>query len=162
MIPVHLAEALKKGPVVLYFFPAAFTGGCNAEAHAFAEAIPAFTKAGATVKGNNDLLLLTQPKVIAEIEKAYLDAGADILETNTFNATQVSQADYGMESLKGKGMLAGQPINGSDIEAAMGTTRDPAKLKEMWTSWHDNVGAPQRQDYARKGHSWASGQEIST
>lgn len=50
---------------------------------------------------------------------------------------------------KGKGMLAGQPINGSDIEAAMGTTRDPAKLKEMWTSWHDNVGAPQRQDYAR-------------
>ena len=51
------------------------------------------------VKGNNDLLLLTQPKVIAEIEKAYLDAGADILETNTFNATQVSQADYGMESL---------------------------------------------------------------
>ncbi|PVZ19504.1 MULTISPECIES: methionine synthase [unclassified Pseudomonas] len=51
------------------------------------------------VKGNNDLLLLTQPRVIAEIEKAYLDAGADILETNTFNATQVSQADYGMEAL---------------------------------------------------------------
>ena len=51
------------------------------------------------VKGNNDLLLLSRPDVIAEIEKAYLDAGADILETNTFNATQVSQADYGMESL---------------------------------------------------------------
>ena len=51
------------------------------------------------VKGNNDLLLLTQPQIIAAIEKAYLDAGADILETNTFNATQVSQADYGMESL---------------------------------------------------------------
>ncbi|WP_434771197.1 methionine synthase [Pseudomonas entomophila] len=51
------------------------------------------------VKGNNDLLLLTQPDVIAAIEKAYLDAGADILETNTFNATQISQADYGMESL---------------------------------------------------------------
>jgi peroxiredoxin len=48
---VHLAEQLKKGPVVLYFFPAAFTGGCNAEAHAFAEAIPAFQKAGATVIG---------------------------------------------------------------------------------------------------------------
>ena len=48
---VHLAEQLKKGPVVLYFFPAAYTGGCNAEAHAFAEAIPAFTKAGATVIG---------------------------------------------------------------------------------------------------------------
>lgn len=51
------------------------------------------------VKGNNDLLLLTRPDVIQAIEKAYLDAGADILETNTFNATQVSQADYGMEHL---------------------------------------------------------------
>jgi peptidyl-dipeptidase A len=49
----------------------------------------------------------------------------------------------------GKGTLDGKPINGSDIEAAMGTTRDPAKLKEMWTSWHDNVGAQMRDDYAR-------------
>lgn len=48
---VHLAQQLKKGPVVLYFFPAAFTSGCNAEAHAFAEAVPAFRKAGATVIG---------------------------------------------------------------------------------------------------------------
>jgi 5-methyltetrahydrofolate--homocysteine methyltransferase len=51
------------------------------------------------VKGNNDLLLLSRPDIIQAIEKAYLDAGADILETNTFNATQVSQADYGMEAL---------------------------------------------------------------
>jgi len=51
------------------------------------------------VKGNNDLLILSRPDVISSIEKAYLDAGADILETNTFNATQVSQADYGMQSL---------------------------------------------------------------
>uniref|UniRef100_UPI00197DD77C homocysteine S-methyltransferase family protein n=1 Tax=Pseudomonas viridiflava TaxID=33069 RepID=UPI00197DD77C len=51
------------------------------------------------VKGNNDLLILTRPDVIGAIEKEYLDAGADILETNTFNATQVSQADYGMESI---------------------------------------------------------------
>ncbi|MGE4475643.1 MAG: homocysteine S-methyltransferase family protein, partial [Stutzerimonas sp.] len=51
------------------------------------------------VKGNNDLLLLSRPDVIQAIEKAYLDAGADILETNTFNATRVSQADYGMEEL---------------------------------------------------------------
>ncbi len=51
------------------------------------------------IKGNNDLLVLTRPDVIGSIEKAYLDAGADILETNTFNATQVSQADYGMEAL---------------------------------------------------------------
>ncbi|MBF8726439.1 methionine synthase [Pseudomonas putida] len=51
------------------------------------------------VKGNNDLLLLSRPDIIAAIEMAYLDAGADILETNTFNATQISQADYGMETL---------------------------------------------------------------
>ncbi len=50
---------------------------------------------------------------------------------------------------KGKGTLNGQPINGSDIEAAMGTERDPAKLKEMWVSWHDNVGAQMHDDYAR-------------
>jgi peptidyl-dipeptidase A len=50
---------------------------------------------------------------------------------------------------KGKGTLDGKPINGSDIEAAMGTERDPARLKEMWVSWHDNVGAPMRGDYQR-------------
>ena len=50
-IDVHLADQLKRGPVVLYFFPAAFTGGCNAEAHAFAEAVDDFRKAGATVIG---------------------------------------------------------------------------------------------------------------
>ncbi len=50
---------------------------------------------------------------------------------------------------KGKGRLRGQPINGSDIEAEMGTNRNPEELKEMWVSWHDNVGAPMREDYAR-------------
>lgn len=50
-IKVNLRAALKRGPVVLYFFPAAFTGGCNAEAAAFAAALPDFTKAGATVIG---------------------------------------------------------------------------------------------------------------
>ncbi len=51
---------------------------------------------------------------------------------------------------RGKGTLNGQPINGSDIEAEMGNLeRTPAELKEMWASWHDNVGAPMRQDYAR-------------
>jgi 5-methyltetrahydrofolate--homocysteine methyltransferase len=51
------------------------------------------------LKGNNDLLSLTQPNIIREIHNAYLEAGADIIETNTFNATAISQADYGMESL---------------------------------------------------------------
>ncbi|MBX9859121.1 MAG: M2 family metallopeptidase [Sphingomonas sp.] len=66
---------------------------------------------------------------------------ADTLATLS---TKMSSA-YG----KGKGTLDGKPINGSDIEAAMGTIRDPAKLSEMWVSWHDNVGAPMRDDYAR-------------
>ena len=55
------------------------------------------------------------------------------------------QSQYG----KGKGTFDGKPINGSDIEEAMGKGRDPEKLKEMWTSWHNNVGAPMRDDYAR-------------
>ncbi len=50
---------------------------------------------------------------------------------------------------KGHGTLRGQPINGSDIEAAMGASRDPAELSEMWTSWHDSVGAPMKADFTR-------------
>ena len=50
---------------------------------------------------------------------------------------------------KGKGTRKGAPVSGSDIEAAMGDSRDPNELKEMWVSWHDNVGGPMRQDYAR-------------
>ncbi len=51
------------------------------------------------VKGNNDLLVLTQPDIIRGIHTAYIDAGADIIETNTFNAQVISMADYGMEEL---------------------------------------------------------------
>lgn len=51
------------------------------------------------LKGNNDLLVLSQPQLIKEIHSAYLEAGADILETNTFNATTIAMADYDMESL---------------------------------------------------------------
>ncbi|RQW62814.1 methionine synthase [Vibrio viridaestus] len=51
------------------------------------------------LKGNNDLLVLTQPSLIKEIHCAYLEAGADILETNTFNSTTIAMADYDMQSL---------------------------------------------------------------
>ncbi|WP_421793562.1 methionine synthase [Hydrocarboniphaga effusa] len=51
------------------------------------------------LKGNNDLLVLTQPQIIREIHRQYLEAGADLIETNTFNAQLISLADYGMESL---------------------------------------------------------------
>ncbi len=51
------------------------------------------------LKGNNDLLVLTQPDAIRDIHLAYFQAGADIVETNTFSSTQIAQADYGMEAL---------------------------------------------------------------
>jgi|TARA_B110000438_G_scaffold115582_2_gene113243 5-methyltetrahydrofolate--homocysteine methyltransferase len=51
------------------------------------------------LKGNNDLLVLTKPEVIAEIHRSFIDAGSDIFETNTFNSTSISQADYGLETI---------------------------------------------------------------
>jgi 5-methyltetrahydrofolate--homocysteine methyltransferase len=51
------------------------------------------------VKGNNDLLSITRPEIICSIHKQYLEAGADIIETNTFNSTSISQADYDMQEL---------------------------------------------------------------
>ncbi|MGH8560956.1 MAG: homocysteine S-methyltransferase family protein, partial [Nevskiales bacterium] len=51
------------------------------------------------LKGNNDLLVLTQPAIIREIHGKYLESGADLVETNTFNAQRISMADYGMEEL---------------------------------------------------------------
>ena len=50
-------------------------------------------------QGNNDLLILTQPKAIEDIHYAYAKAGADIIETNTFSSTRIAQADYGMEEM---------------------------------------------------------------
>jgi len=58
-----------------------------------------FADWGQDVSGNNDLLVLTQPEIIRHIHVQYLEAGADIVETNTFNAQVISQADYGMEAL---------------------------------------------------------------
>ena len=51
------------------------------------------------LKGNNDLLVLTRPTIIKDIHRAYFDAGADIIETNTFSATTIAQADYGLEGV---------------------------------------------------------------
>jgi 5-methyltetrahydrofolate--homocysteine methyltransferase len=58
-----------------------------------------FADFGHDLKGNNDLLVLTQPQIIRAIHTAYLEAGADILETNSFNATAISMADYHMAHL---------------------------------------------------------------
>ncbi|AMW04153.1 methionine synthase [Gemmatimonas phototrophica] len=62
------------------------------------------------LKGNNDLLVLTQPELVAGVHREYLAAGADILETNTFNANAISMADYGMEALSYELNVAGAAL----------------------------------------------------
>ncbi|WP_396222363.1 methionine synthase [Gemmatimonas sp.] len=62
------------------------------------------------VKGNNDLLVLTQPELVARVHREYLEAGADMLETNTFNANAISMADYGMEALSYELNVAGASL----------------------------------------------------
>ena len=62
------------------------------------------------LKGNNDLLVLTQPAIVAGVHREYLAAGADILETNTFNANAISMADYGMEALAYELNVAGAAL----------------------------------------------------
>jgi 5-methyltetrahydrofolate--homocysteine methyltransferase len=78
------------------------------------------------IRGNNDLLTLTQPAIIAGIHRAYLEAGADIIETNTFNSTAPSQSDYGMESLVGELNLEAARIArrvADEVAAETGTMR---------------------------------------
>ena len=78
------------------------------------------------LKGNNDLLSLTQPQIIKAIHKEYLEAGADILETNTFNATQIAMADYEMESLSYEMNVASAQLAreaADEVAAATGSPR---------------------------------------
>jgi len=77
------------------------------------------------LKGDNDLLCLTQPHVVAEIHRAYFDAGADIATTNTFNATSISQSDYALSHLAYEISLAAARI--ARAEADIATARDPKR-----------------------------------
>ena len=77
------------------------------------------------VKGNNDLLVLTRPDVIGGIHQAYLHAGAGIIETNTFNATSIAMADYGMEGLVHEMNVAAARLVKDLCEAE--TARNPNK-----------------------------------
>ncbi|MFZ5472667.1 MAG: homocysteine S-methyltransferase family protein, partial [Pseudomonadota bacterium] len=77
------------------------------------------------LKGNNDLLLLTQPQIIRDIHAQYLAAGADILETNTFNANSISMADYGMQALVHELNYEGARL--ARAVADEFTAQDPAK-----------------------------------
>ena len=77
-----------------------------------------FAGHGHDLKGNNDLLTLTKPDVITEIHTAFLDAGADIVETNTFNSTSISQADYGLEDIVYELNLEGAKLARAAADAA--------------------------------------------
>lgn len=77
------------------------------------------------VKGNNDLLSITQPEIIIGIHKEYLEAGADIIETNTFSSTVIAQADYDMQSLAYELNVASAKC--ARIAADEYTAKDPAK-----------------------------------
>ena len=87
-----------------------------------------FATHGHDLKGNNDLLSLTRPDVIAEIHRAYLDAGADLLETNTFNSTAISQADYRLESLVGELNREGARLARACCDAAEAATPDKPRF----------------------------------
>src|SRR3954453_19395681 len=77
------------------------------------------------LRGDNDVLVLTRPDVIAEIHDQYLAAGSDIIETNTFNSTAVSQADYGLEALAYELNVAGARLARAAADAW--TARTPEK-----------------------------------
>ena len=76
------------------------------------------------LQGNNDLLSLTAPDVIAGIHRQYLEAGADLVETNTFNATRISQADYGTQDLAYEINVAAARIARTECDAMTERTPD--------------------------------------
>jgi 5-methyltetrahydrofolate--homocysteine methyltransferase len=84
-----------------------------------------FKNSAKDLKGNNDLLVLTRPDVIADIHDAYFAAGADIAETNTFNSQVISQADYGLESAVYDINIAAAKL--ARTAADRWTERDPKK-----------------------------------
>jgi len=85
------------------------------------------------IKGNNDLLCLTQPQIIKEIHKQYLEAGADIIETNTFNAQRVSLADYHMESLAYEINVAAAKIAREAVNEFL-NSHDPSNVKAKFVA----------------------------
>lgn len=80
------------------------------------------------LKGNNDLLTLSRPEVIAAVHAEYLDAGADLVETNTFNATAISQADYHLEHLVHELNAEGARIARAACDAAEARTPDQPRF----------------------------------
>ena len=96
-----------------------FSGGCDSK-HAHG--------AACDLKGNNDLLTLTRPDIIKAVHTAYLDAGADMVETNTFNSTSISQADYHLEHLVYELNLDGAKLARESCDAVEAKTPDKPRF----------------------------------
>ncbi|MCK5676666.1 MAG: homocysteine S-methyltransferase family protein, partial [Verrucomicrobia bacterium] len=77
------------------------------------------------LKGNNDLLVLTRPELIEQIHVEFLEAGADIIETNTFSSTTISQADYGLEPFVRELNIEAAKVARRAVEKVLG--KDPAR-----------------------------------
>jgi len=86
-----------------------------------------FKNHGHDLKGNNDILVVTRPDVVKEIHRQYLDAGADIIETNTFNGTTISQADYNLQALEEVDRINIQAAKLAKEVAAEFNKKDPSK-----------------------------------
>ncbi|HYN65519.1 MAG TPA: homocysteine S-methyltransferase family protein, partial [Ornithinibacter sp.] len=102
--------------------------GTMIQAHGLSEADyrgERFADHGSDQQGNNDLLSLTQPELIREVHRAYLEAGADLLETNTFNAQRISLADYAMEDVAYEMNLAAASLARAEADAM--TERTPER-----------------------------------
>ena len=83
-----------------------------------------FADHGSDQQGNNDLLSLSQPDIIREVHRKYLEAGADLLETNTFNAQRISLADYAMEDVAYEMNVAAASLARAECDAMTERTPD--------------------------------------
>src|SRR5574337_1814367 len=111
--------------------------GTMIQAHKLTEADfrgQAFADHPCDLKGCNDLLSITQPAVIRAIHRQYLEAGADIIETNTFNSTSISMADYRLEALTYDLNVAGARAARKAVEAVM--AKDPDRKSTRLNSSH--------------------------
>ncbi|HJP97406.1 MAG TPA: homocysteine S-methyltransferase family protein, partial [Rhodanobacteraceae bacterium] len=102
-----------------------FVNGCDAgRAHQHAGEHADAHGCQRDLKGDNDLLSLSQPQLIRDIHAAYLDAGADFVETNTFNSTSISQADYALQHLVHELNREGAKLARTACDEAERSTRD--------------------------------------
>ncbi len=92
-----LKDILKQGIAVLDGAAGTFIQGYELDEEGYRA--ERFSDWAQDIKGNNDVLILSRPDIVTDMHRAYLDAGADIIETNTFSATTIAQSDYGMEAL---------------------------------------------------------------